>query len=75
MTLNVYVSMSVTVIPTPGNSGAMESAFLLILTSVAEGVLFWSVFTWRLLSYYSYIIIGLCVFVVDFVRKFKRNRA
>ena len=69
MTLHVYVSMSVTVVPTPGNSGALENSFLLVLTSVAEGVLFWTVFTWRFLSYYTYVIIGLIIVVADFVRK------
>ena len=72
MTLHVYVSMSVAVVPTPGNSGAMENAFLLVLTSVAEGVLFWTVFTWRFFSYYTYVIIGLIIVIADFVR---RNRA
>lgn len=74
MTLNVYVSMTVTAVPTPGNSGALESAFLLILTSVAESVLFWSVFSWRFLSYYTFIIIGVCIFVVDFIRKQRRQK-
>lgn len=69
MTLNVYVSMSVTIVPTPGNSGAMENAFLLTLTSVAEGVLFWTVFTWRFLSYYTFVIIGLFMLIADFTRK------
>jgi len=73
MTLHVYVSMSVAAVPTPGNSGAMESAFVLILTSVAEGVLFWSVLTWRFLSYYTYIIAGMCVFIADFIRR-ARNK-
>ena len=74
MTLNVYVSMTVTAVPTPGNCGALESAFLLILTSVAESVLFWSVFSWRFLSYYTFIIIGVCIFVVDFIRKQRRQK-
>lgn len=69
MTLNVYVSMSVSIVPTPGNSGAMENVFLLTLTSVAEGVLFWSVFTWKFLTYHTYVIIGLVIVLVDFVRK------
>ena len=55
--------------PTPGNSGALETAFSLVLTSVAEGVLFWTVFGWRFLSYYSFILIGLCIFIADFIRK------
>lgn len=74
MTLNVYVSMSVTIVPTPGNSGAMENAFLLTLTSVAEGVLFWTVFTWRFLSYYTFVIIGLCMLIADFSRKKRLER-
>lgn len=74
MTMNVYVAMSVTIVPTPGNSGAMESAFMLILTSVAEGVLFWAVFVWRFLSYYTYIIIGLCIVVAAFFQKNKRTQ-
>lgn len=73
MTMNVYVSMSVTAVPTPGNSGALETAFSLVLTSVAEGVLFWTVFGWRFLSYYSFILIGLCIFIADFIRKKARR--
>ena len=72
MTLNVYVQMSVTVVPTPGNSGAMESAFMMTLVSVSEGVLFWTVFTWRFLSYYSYIIIGLAITIWHLI---KNNRS
>ena len=72
MTLNVYVQMSVTVVPTPGNSGAMESAFMLTLVNVSEGVLFWTVFSWRFLSYYSYIIIGLVITIVQLIRSNRR---
>ena len=71
MTLNVYVQMSVTIVPTPGNSGAMESAFMMALVNISEGVLFWTAFSWRFLSYYSYIIIG---FVITLVQLIKRNR-
>ena len=71
MTLNVYVQMSVTVVPTPGNSGAMESAFMMTLVIVSEGVLFWTVFSWRFLSYYSFIIIGLGITIAHLI---KNNR-
>ena len=73
MTLHVYVSMSASVVPTPGNSGAMENAFLLALTSVAEGVLFWTVFTWRFLSYYTYVIIGMIIVIAEFIRNRRTN--
>ncbi len=74
MTLYVYVTMSVTVVPTPGNSGALENAFILTLTTIASEVLFWSVFGWRFLSYYSYIIIGLVITIVDMVRRTRKAR-
>ena len=74
MTLNVYVQMSVTVVPTPGNSGAMESAFMMTLVNVSEGVLFWTVFSWRFLSYYSYIIIGLIITIYHLIKRNRRQR-
>ena len=74
MTLNVYVQMSVTVVPTPGNSGAMESAFMMTLVNVSEGVLFWTVFSWRFLSYYSYIIIGLVITIVHLVQNNRKKK-
>ena len=74
MTLNVYVQMSVTVVPTPGNSGAMESAFMMTLVSVSEGVLFWTVFSWRFLSYYSYIIIGLIFVIVHLIKNNRKKK-
>ena len=74
MTLNVYVQMSVTVVPTPGNSGAMESAFMMTLVSVSEGVLFWTVFSWRFLSYYSYIIIGLGITIYHLIKNNRKKK-
>ena len=74
MTLNVYVQMSVTVVPTPGNSGAMESAFMLTLVSVSEGVLLWTVFTWRFLSYYIYILIGLVITIYHLIKNNRRKK-
>lgn len=74
MTLNVYVQMSVTIVPTPGNSGAMESAFMMTLVDISAGVLFWTVFSWRFLSYYSYILIGLIMTIVRFIRSAVRRK-
>lgn len=70
MTLNVYSSMSVMFVPTPGNSLAVESLFLYVLENVvAPAVLFWTVLSWRFLSYYVFIIIGLVMTVVGMVKK------
>ena len=74
MTLNVYAQMSAMIIPTPGNSGAVEGAFMLALTTLSTGALFWTVFSWRFLSYYSYIIIGMVITIVQLIRANRRNR-
>ncbi len=75
MTLNVYAQMSAMIIPTPGNSGAVESAFMFALTTLSSGALFWTVFSWRFLSYYSYIIIGTFMTVFRLVRHNRRRTA
>ena len=72
MTLNVYAQMSAMIIPTPGNSGAVESAFMFALTTLSSGALFWTVFTWRFLSYYSYILIGMGMTIFHLVRSNRR---
>ena len=75
MTLNVYAQMSAMIVPTPGNSGAVESAFMLALTTLSTGALFWTVFSWRFLSYYSYIIIGTCMIVHQLIKNTIRQRS
>ena len=74
MTLNVYAQMSAMIVPTPGNSGAVESAFMLALTTLSTGALFWTVFSWRFLSYYSYIIIGTCMVVAQLIKNNRRRK-
>ena len=75
MTLNVYAQMSAMIIPTPGNSGAVESAFMFALTTLSSGALFWTVFSWRFLSYYSYIIIGTLMTTFMLIRNSRKKAA
>lgn len=75
MALNVYAAQSVTIIPSPGNSGAMEGVVTKAFSAVAgTSVLFWVVFTWRFAVYYIYIIIGLGITVFEFIRRLVRAR-
>lgn len=73
--LNIYASQSVAIIPTPGNSGAIEfsstSAFSIL---VSGALLSWSVFTWRLCTFYVYLVVGLGFTIFDLIRKIVRNR-
>ncbi|MCM1533092.1 MAG: flippase-like domain-containing protein [Corallococcus sp.] len=74
MTLNVYAAMSVSVIPTPGNSGVLENAVLVIFTMIATSAVFWVVFTWRFFTYYVYILIGLGITIFEVIRKAIRSK-
>ena len=76
MALNIYASQAVALIPTPGNSGAIEFSSLSAFTAVLSTgpVLSWSVFTWRLCMYYFYIVVGLGFTIFDFTRKIVRNK-
>ena len=75
MALNVYASQSVAVIPSPGNSGAMEVVVAKAFSAVAStAVISWAVLTWRFTVYYIYIIIGIGLTVFEFIRKIYRDQ-
>lgn len=76
MALNVFVTQSVCIIPTPGNSGAIESIGTIAFTAVITnaGVLGWSVLIWRFFVFYIYIIIGIGITVFEFIRKLVRGK-
>ena len=57
----VFIYAAITIIPTPGNSGAAEVSFSLVFSSLDGGLLFWAMILWRALVYYSWIIIGIVV--------------
>lgn len=55
------------IIPTPGASGGAEGLFLVIFGSVFGKNSFWPVLTWRISTYYFYLLQGLLVLAYDFV--------
>ena len=51
---------SITLLPTPGGSGGAELSFRSIFESyLSGGILFWSMLSWRIFSYYLFIFLGL----------------
>ena len=63
----LIISCAVSFIPTPGNTGAADLSFFMLFTAgLASGLAFPAMVTWRVLSYYSFILIG---FVFATVRK------
>lgn len=65
----IYIYAAITIIPTPGNSGAAEGSFYIIFSSLGTSGVFWAMLLWRFLCYYSFIIIGLLVYAFKALRK------
>ncbi len=59
--LVVYVYATMSIAPTPGHSGAAEGSFYLVFESLRGGMLFWAMIVWRLLVYYSWLIVGIVI--------------
>lgn len=74
MALNAYATFASSVIPTPGNSGAIESTITMAFSSIANSILIWVVFFWRFATYYLYILIGVGITVFDFVESFLQKK-
>lgn len=75
MVMNIYVIQAVAIIPTPGNTGAMEGLGALAFSAFVTGsIQFWSMFLWRFGVYYVYLIVGLGITVFDFIRRLVRSR-
>ena len=72
--ITVYIYLAITIIPTPGNSGAAETSFFLVFGALPAGALFWAMLYWRALVYYSWIIIGLVVVLRSSVKNSYMHR-
>ena len=65
---------SITLLPTPGSSGGAELSFRSIFdTYLSGGLLFWGMLSWRIFSYYSFIILGIILIIAQQILKFTKN--
>lgn len=62
LALTVFIQSVVCIIPTPGNAGAAETIFYVIFSSLGTAGTFWAMLVWRLLCYYSFILIGVVIY-------------
>ncbi|MBQ7506924.1 MAG: flippase-like domain-containing protein [Lachnospiraceae bacterium] len=69
--MTVYIYSAITIIPTPGNSGAAEGSFYAVFSSLSGGYLFWAMIVWRILVYYSWLAAGISMMTHTAVRKKK----
>ena len=73
----VFIQAAVSLVPTPGNSGAAEGSFYMVFSSLGTAGTFWAMLIWRLLCYYSFIILGVLIYgynaLVNLIEK-RRNK-
>ena len=74
LSMCTFVMASVTIIPTPGNSGAAEGSFYILFNELDTYGLFWSMLVWRALCYYSFIIIGVIIYLYGAIEKIVKSR-
>ncbi len=78
--LTVIITISVAIIPTPGNSGAAELSFqaifhtALMSAGLGAAFTFWNMLFWRFSVYYMFIILGIIEMIILGVKR-KRKKA
>ena len=70
----MYVYASITLIPTPGNSGAAEGSFYILFSRLETSSLFWAMVVWRFLVFYLFIIVGLGIYGFRALEKLLKRR-
>lgn len=74
LSLTSICYVSVTLLPTPGNSGGAEFSFRSIFAGyLAGGKLLWGMLSWRIVSYYLYIICGFILYLVQQAYKLTKS--
>ena len=76
LTYCIICYATVALLPTPGGSGGAEVSFRSIFAKFIAadgGMVLWGILTWRLLSYYSFIALGLIVIIAQQVVKFSKK--
>jgi uncharacterized protein (TIRG00374 family) len=68
-----FLFLAVHFIPVPGSSGATEAGFGLFFGSFFFGYSIAAMFIWRLITYYSMIVIGFIVIVADRILQKRRK--
>lgn len=72
--LCVFIQSAISLILTPGNSGAAEGSFYIVFSSLGTAGTFWAMLIWRFLCYYSFIVIGILIYGYTAVVKLREKR-
>lgn len=75
LTMMTYSYFAVALMPTPGTSGFAETAFFAIFKGqVAPNILFWAVLLWRVISFYTFIVLGLTLLSIEIIGRMIKER-
>ena len=72
--LSCFTTYGSTFIPTPGGSGAAENIFFIAFSGIGKNAIFWVTLIWRFFLYYSYIVMGIVMNIIDLTRKIVNAR-
>ena len=69
ISLNNFMYMAVSLVPTPGIAGASEGAFYLLFSGIfPQNLMFMGMLLWRFYVYYLILFVGSCIVIGDEVR-------
>ena len=74
MSLNMYATTSAALVPTPGNSGALEMTLSFAFASLFSLVSGWAILLSRFCTFYVFVAFGLIVLILDMVRSMKKGK-
>ena len=69
----VFIQAAISLILTPGNSGAAEGSFYIVFSSLGTAGTFWAMLIWRFLCYYSFIVIGVLIYGFNAIIKLREK--
>lgn len=74
LSMGAITQFAVSLVPTPGTSGAAEAVFLIMFRNLFPKGAFWAMLIWRFLTYYMFIILGMIVNFYDFIKQTAKER-
>lgn len=69
----LFVDLAASFIPLPGGSGVSELSFTAMFTALFGAETFWALLLWRLVTYYSQLLLGIGVTIYDYAIGNKKN--
>jgi len=74
MSMQIFLYLAVSFFPTPGALGASEGGFLLFFAPYFGSFVYLATILWRLFTYYSNLIVGGIVIIIDEFSKLRMRR-